>query len=66
MKRLTYSGVRPDSNNFAIDYTYNYPEDIIDIVEPQLYMSIHNNKIFHFGKINHNCNIYVYTLKIGG
>lgn len=49
MKRLVYSGVRHNDNHFAVDYTYNYPDDLIDIVEPQLYQSIHKNKVFNFG-----------------
>lgn len=49
MKKLIYSGIKQDGDHFAVDYTYNYPEDLIDIVEPQLYQSIHKNKIFHFG-----------------
>ena len=49
MKRLIYSGVRLQNNNFAIDYTYNYPEDLIDIVTPQLYTRIKNNVVYHFG-----------------
>lgn len=49
MKRLVYTGARKTDNGFEIDYRYNYPEDIIDIVEPQLYSTIHNNNIYHFG-----------------
>ena len=50
MKRYVGAGVRKEGdNNFFIDYTYNYPEDIIDIEEPQLYSSIHDNHIYRFG-----------------
>lgn len=49
MKRLVYSGVRKIDRGFDINYTYNYPNDIIDIVEPQLYETIHNNNVYHFG-----------------
>lgn len=49
MKRLVYAGARKVDNKFEIDYQYNYPEDIIDIVEPQLYSTIYNNNIYHFG-----------------
>lgn len=49
MKRLVYSGVRKIDRGFDINYTYNYPNDIIDIVEPQLYDTIHNNNVYHFG-----------------
>lgn len=49
MKRLIYSGIRKASDGYKLDYTYNYPEDLIDIVEPQLYNSIHDNDIYHFG-----------------
>ena len=49
MKRLVYAGARKVDNGFEIDYQYNYPDDIIDIVEPQLYSTIHNNNIYHFG-----------------
>lgn len=49
MKRLIYSGVRIDKGNFYIDYTYNHPDDIVDIVEPQLYNTIRNSRIYKFG-----------------
>jgi len=49
MKRLIYSGVRQDKDKFYVDYTYNYPEDIIDIVEPQLYTRIDGNAVYTFG-----------------
>lgn len=49
MKRLVYAGVRKVDKGFEINYTYNYPNDIIDIVEPQLYNTIHNNNVYHFG-----------------
>ena len=49
MNRAVYSGVRKASEGYKIDYTYNYPEDLIDIVEPQLYQSIHGNDIYYFG-----------------
>ena len=49
MKRFVYAGARKVDKGFEIDYQYNYPEDIIDIVEPQLYSTIHNNNIYHFG-----------------
>lgn len=49
MKRLVYAGVRKVDKGFEINYTYNYPNDIIDIVEPQLYETIHNNNVYHFG-----------------
>ena len=49
MKRLVYSGVRQSDKGYKIDYTYNYPKDLIDIVEPQLYMSIHDNDVYTFG-----------------
>lgn len=57
MKRLVYSGVRKTNKGVYIDYTYNHPDDLIDIVEPQLYESIHNNDIYHFGyKFNDNAS----------
>lgn len=49
MKRLVYAGVRKVDKGFEINYAYNYPNDIIDIVEPQLYDTIHNNNVYHFG-----------------
>ena len=49
MKKLVYSGVRQSDKGYKIDYTYNYPKDLIDIVEPQLYMSIHDNDVYTFG-----------------
>lgn len=49
MKRLIYAGVRKVEKGYDTDYSYNYPADIVDIVEPQLYTSLHNNDIYHFG-----------------
>lgn len=49
MKRYVSAGVRPDNDNYIIDYTYNYPEDLIFIEEPQLYQSMHDNDIYYFG-----------------
>lgn len=50
MKRMITAGVRNTSdNNYIIDYTYNYPEDLIYIEEPQLYQSVHDNDIYYFG-----------------
>ena len=49
MKKIIYSGVRKASDGYKINYVYNHPEDIISIVEPQLYESIHNNKVYRFG-----------------
>lgn len=51
MKRYIRAGVRKSDDKFYIDYTYNAPEDIIHIVEPQLYASIHDNDIYYFGYI---------------
>lgn len=48
MKRIL-CGVRPQEDKFIIDYTYNYPEDIIDVVEPQLYTTTKHNDIYYFG-----------------
>lgn len=57
MKRWIYAGVSLKDNNYVFDYTYNYPDDLIDIVEPQLYQSIHDNDIYHFGyKFNDNAS----------
>ena len=49
MKRLIYGGVRKSEDTYIIDYTYNAPDDLIHIEEPQLYASIHNNDIYYFG-----------------
>lgn len=51
MKRYVKAGIHPDdtSDKYVIDYTYNYPEDIIDIVPPQLYRSEHGNNVYWFG-----------------
>ncbi len=50
-------GVRFKDDLFFIDYRYNAPEDIIDIVEPQLYVDIHNNKCYTFGyRFNDNAS----------
>lgn len=45
----TNSGIRVNNGNFVFDYTYNYPDDIIHIVSPQLYRSEHGNHIYWFG-----------------
>lgn len=42
-------GVRVENNRYYFDYTYNAPDDIIDIVEPQIYATVHNNNIYRFG-----------------
>ena len=49
MKRVIYAGVRKQDENFIIDYTYNYPEDIIDVVSPQLYSTTKHNHTYYFG-----------------
>lgn len=50
-------GVRVDNGLYYIDYRYNAPEDIIDIVKPQLYMSIQSNVAYTFGyKFNDNAS----------
>lgn len=49
MKRYVRAGVRPQDDNFIVDYTYNYPEDIINIETPQLYSSVQDNRIYRFG-----------------
>lgn len=40
MKRAVVGGVRKQPGNFVFDYTYNLPDDIIEIVPPQLYSDI--------------------------
>lgn len=49
MKRYVRAGVRPDNDSYIIDYTYNYPDDLIYIEEPQLYQSVHDTDIYYFG-----------------
>lgn len=49
MKRYILSGVRPADNSFAFDYHVNLPNDIIELVSPQLYSSEHNNQTYWFG-----------------
>lgn len=57
MKRYITSGVRKSSGGYSIDYTYNAPDDLIHIEEPQLYSSIHNNDIYYFGyRFNDNAD----------
>lgn len=51
MKRYIAAGVRKNDGDFYIDYTYNAPSDLIHIVEPQLYTSVHNNDIYYFGYV---------------
>lgn len=49
MKRTINSGVKLTEKGYAIDYTYNYPEDLIHIQEPQLNRTVHDNGIYYFG-----------------
>lgn len=49
MKRAVVGGVRKQPGNFVFDYTYNLPDDIIEIVPPQLYSDITKNRIYFFG-----------------
>lgn len=49
MKNVIEAGVRKSEDGIWIDYTYNYPKDLIDIVEPQLYQSVHGNDVYYFG-----------------
>lgn len=42
-------GVSKVDDKYRFDYTYNLPTDIIEIVPPQLYKSIKNNRIWYFG-----------------
>lgn len=46
---LVNEGVRYNNGDFVFDYTYNMPDDIIDIVPPQLYRTTINNKVYWFG-----------------
>lgn len=49
IKQPVEGGVRLDGENYVVDYTYNLPEDIIEIVPPQLYKNIHHNQVYWFG-----------------
>lgn len=49
MKRYVYGGVRPDDGDYIFDYRYNLPTDIIEIAQPQLYVSSIRNRIYWFG-----------------
>lgn len=49
MKVYVHGGVRPDDGDYIFDYTYNLPEDIIEIRSPQLYKSSIRNHIYWFG-----------------
>lgn len=50
MKRYIQAGIRPtDNGNYIVDYTYNYPEDLIHIEPPQLYKSEHGTNVYWFG-----------------
>ena len=42
-------GVRIKNSRYYFDYTYNAPGDLIDIVEPQIYATVHNNNVYRFG-----------------
>lgn len=50
MKILITGGVRlGDGDEFVVDYTYDYPDDLIHLVPPQLYRSSRRNHIYWFG-----------------
>lgn len=49
MKRLIYGGVRKRDGDYIIDFTYNLPDDLIEICPPQLYKSSIRNRIYWFG-----------------
>lgn len=49
MKLYVQGGVRRSEGEFAVDYEYNLPSDIIDIQTPQLYQAEHGNHIYWFG-----------------
>ena len=49
MKRLIYGGVRRQDGDYIIDFTYNLPNDLIEICPPQLYKSSIRNRIYWFG-----------------
>lgn len=57
MKKVIYSGARIDKDHICIDYTYNHPDDIVDVIEPQMYSRIKGNAIYYFGyKFNDNAS----------
>ena len=57
MKKVIYSGARIDKDHIYIDYTYNHPDDIVDVIEPQMYSRIKGNAIYYFGyKFNDNAS----------
>lgn len=49
IKQPIEGGVRPSGAEYVVDYTYNLPEDIIEIVPPQLYKNIYHNQVYWFG-----------------
>lgn len=50
LKHLIYSGVSvTEDGKFHFDYFSNSASDLIDVIEPQLYTSIHGNKLYRFG-----------------
>lgn len=38
-----------DDGQFVVDYTYDYPDDLIHLVPPQIYRSSRRNHIYWFG-----------------
>lgn len=49
MKRYVYGGVRENDGDYIIDFSYNLPDDLIEIQPPQLYKSSLRNRIYWFG-----------------
>lgn len=49
MKLYIRSGVRRESDGYVFDYTVDLPNDIIDIVPPQIYKTSVRNHIYWFG-----------------
>lgn len=49
MVKYIKSGIREQDGQYIADYTYNLPEDIINIQPPQLYKSEYGNNVYWFG-----------------
>lgn len=49
MKRYIYGGVRQEDGEYILDFSYNLPDDLIEIQPPQLYKTSMRNRIYWFG-----------------
>ena len=49
IKKSIYGGVKGEGSEYRFDYTYDYPDDILDIVPPRLYKTSRGGSTYWFG-----------------